>query len=213
MFELPSIESIPNLSVRDQARAALSLVFARLPLASHPAPVQEDPAACPNCGRLASSPRSPYCGEPCREEAGFVRQVRTGLREGWLHDEDKQVALGQVLWHLLGGGRPFRQSIIPESSRKRALARSGGLCAQCGAPATAFDHEGSGCNRDINLRPVCAACAETRPFGDPDLLAQSETQNRLRQIAERIDSPAPLRPCDDSETWDWRAYLVRRVSS
>ena len=207
---LPPAPGLESLPIRDQARAVLSLVFEHLPASADEIP--EDPTTCPNCDCPAASTRSPYCGEACREEAGFVRQVRTGLREEWLRDEEKQIALGQVLWHLLGGGRPFRQSIIPESAKKRALARTGGLCASCGERATGFDHEGSGCNRDINLRPVCANCAETKPFGDPGLLARPEIQTRLRNLAARIGADAAVRVCDDAEIWDWRAYLARRIS-
>lgn len=208
-YHLPPAQGIESLPIRDQARAVLSLVFERLPASTSEVP--EDPTTCPNCGGPATSTRTPYCGEACREEAGFVRQVRTGLREEWLLDEEKQVALGQVLWHLLGGGRPFRQSIILESSKKRALARTGGLCVSCGAPAVGFDHEGSGCNRDINLRPVCAACTQTKPFGDPEFLAGPEIQAQLQGLAERIGADAAVRGCDDAETWDWRAYLARRI--
>lgn len=210
---IPPREGIERLPVRDQARAVLSFVFERYPLSEYPTPDPECPETCPSCGQPSNGTRSPYCGVACREEAGFVRQVRSGLVDGWLEDEEKQVALGQVLWHLLGGGRPFRQSIIPESSRKRALARSEGRCAACGAPATAFDHLGSGCNRDINLRAVCEACAETRPFGAPSLLARPEIQNQLQHLAERIGADPALRGCDDAATWDWRDYLAKRVKS
>ncbi|MGV3616750.1 MAG: HNH endonuclease [Fimbriimonas sp.] len=205
---LPATADLPNLEVKDQARAALSFVFERMPVTVPLPEVPPDPATCPNCDRVATSTRSPYCGEACREEAGFVRQVRAGIAEGWLLDEEKQVALGQVLWHVLGGGRPFRQSIIPESSKKRALARSEGRCQGCGAPATTFDHSGSGCNRDINLRVVCATCSETFPFGDPRVLARAAGQ--IDRLAARIGPASAVRCCDDAESWDWRAYVAER---
>lgn len=210
---LPPLSGIAALEPRDQARAVLRCVFDLLPLPSYQDPIQEDPTTCPNCGQPSNGTRSPYCGVDCREEAGFVRQLRAGLGEGWMKDEEKQVALGQVLWHVLGGGRPFRQSIIPESSRRRALNRTEGKCDVCGAPATAFDHMGSGCNRDINLRAVCANCTSTHAFGDPAFLARPEIQARLRSLAERTGAHPALRVCDDAAKWDWRAYLTKRLSS
>lgn len=204
---LPKLSDIEALAPGDQARAVLALVL-RTPQFVEPKPT--NPLLCPNCDAPTPSTRSPYCGEACREQSSFVRQMREGLRLGWLADEEKQLALGQVLWHVLDGGRPFRQSIILESSKKRALKRTDGKCEHCGAPAVAFDHSGSGCNRDINLRPVCAACSETIPFGDPTHLAKPGVCARLQDLADRIGAEVAVRCCDDAATWDWRAYLRQR---
>jgi len=144
--------------------------------------------------------------------AGFVRQFRTGLVEEWLLLPEKQVALGQVLWHVLGGGRPLRLAISPERSRRKALEKAEGLCAACGAPATTVDHIGSGCNRTSNLRAVCDDCCTDRPFADPRVLQQPGYSNMLTDIACRIQSSEPLRCCDDAGTWDWRTYLKLRMS-
>ncbi len=139
-----------------------------------------------------------------------MRQFRAGLVEETVFDEQRQAALGQVLWHALGGGYPGRNALVPEKARARVFERTGERCEACGAPATTFDHIGSACNRPINLRPMCEDCAETKPFGDPTFLAQPEVVEKLRRIAARIGSPAPLRCCDNAESWDWRAYLSQR---
>ncbi len=186
----------------DQARWALSLLrmaeseSTALPVA---------PTQCPNCGSPAASTKSPYCGPDCREEASFVRQFRAGLSAGWISDPEKQLALGQNLWRLLGGGWPYRQTLILERSKAKALSRTGGLCQTCGAPATSFDHINTACNRDINLRPVCAQCTQTRPFHDAAFA--SAVAPRLAALAARIVSEVPLRASDDAEAWDWRAFL------
>jgi hypothetical protein len=104
----------------------------------------EDPCLCPNCGADCQSAASPYCGDPCREEAAFVRQFRRALAEGAVFDPERRNMIAQAFWHALGGGYPARVALVPESARKQVLKRTGGLCEICGAPAVTFDHEGSG---------------------------------------------------------------------
>jgi hypothetical protein len=66
------------------------------------------------------------------------------LATGALSDLDRQVAMGQKLWHLLGGGYPLRVSLVGQKDLDKFLLKSGGLCAECGNPATTYDHLGSG---------------------------------------------------------------------
>ncbi len=169
-----------------------------------------DALTCPNCDVKREKPRSPYCGEHCREMAGFVRQFRSGIALGWIHEPEKQVALGQVLWHVLGGGRPLRVQIAPARARETALKRENGTCQSCGGPATTVDHIGSGCNRPINLRAVCETCCTDRAFGDPHVAEREGFHPMVSEISTRISSPVPLRCCDDAETWDWREFLKSR---
>ncbi|RYG22519.1 hypothetical protein EON82_16845 [bacterium] len=195
--------------IGDAARAVLRLVLER-PI-SVSTLIDIDARACPNCGESVDSARSPYCGTECREIAGFVRNVRSGLREGTLQDPDRQLALGQILWRILGGGLPYRNSLITEKDLARLFRKYDGLCVECGAPATTVDHiESRHCNRTGNLRPKCDACAETKPFGAQAVLNRPETQTLLDDLGPRIASEVPLRPCDDAETWDWRAYVAQR---
>ncbi len=205
--DLPPLE-FDRVLLGDAARAILRLVLER-PVTASP-PIEPDPAVCPNCGQPASSTRSPYCGTDCRELAGFVRSFRSGLRDGTLSDPEKQLALGQVLWRILGGGLPFRNSLISEKDLARLYKKSEGRCEECGAPATTVDHRGSHCNRTSNLRPMCDACATTKPFGSELVLQRPPVQALLTEMANRIAAEEPLRPCDDAETWDWRAYVSAR---
>lgn len=101
-------------------------------------------AACPNCGSTLTSTRTPYCSAYCREVSAFVRQFRSGLQDGTILGEDRQVALGQKFWHLAGGGYPLRISLISEKDKLKIIAKKGGLCELCGSPATALDNVGSG---------------------------------------------------------------------
>lgn len=197
---------------KSSARVVLARLIASLPAGDFPPPVPRDPRTCPNCGDAVASTWSPYCGESCRETAAFIRHVRAGIVEGSLEDPERQAALGQVLWHLLGGGRPLRLSLVPDRAIARVIAREAGRCQACGAPATTVDHIATGCNRPINLRAVCARCTKTRPFGDPALLEDPAFGRRIGEFAARIGAPDPLRVCDDAASWDWREYLLARKS-
>ena len=176
-------------------------------------PTPADPMACPNCGKAFSNEKSPYCSPDCREEAAFVRHIRSGLYAELIENQEKQSTLGQVFWTLIGGGFPLRQSTIPEKTTKLVMARHGGKCELCDTPATKVDHIRTGCNRPINLRPVCDSHQRTRPFGDPALLESVRVQSILERLAPRIVSPQPLHSCDDAATWDWRAFLNSRKAN
>jgi ribosomal protein S27AE len=97
---------------------------------------------CPNCGEECSVPSSPYCTPRCREEAAFVRQLRGAVASGW--DPERQIALGEKLWRILGGGYPRRVARVEARSLERILERKGRRCEECGGQATMVDHLGSG---------------------------------------------------------------------
>lgn len=107
-------------------------------------PFEPSPTVCPNCGEPCDNLRSPYCGDDCRLEAALVRQLRNGLVEGQAFVPERQLGMGQALWHLLGGGYPYRQTLATKSTIAQAMKRTGGRCEVCGEEATTFDHVGSG---------------------------------------------------------------------
>ncbi len=133
-------------SEESKARGTLSWVIsAALASGSQPRDViPTDPTTCPNCGVAMGLERSPYCSDKCREEAAFVRQLRGSLQSGVAFEEERQVALGQKLWRILGGGLPLRQALVPEKTRLQVIKRYEGRCDVCGAPAVTIDHTGSG---------------------------------------------------------------------
>ena len=135
-----------NRDVSEQARGALGILACEAIAASTGTGDAwvANPQTCPNCGTIATSNRTPYCSECCKQEAAFVRQVRHGLANGSIADRERQVAFGQKFWHLLGGGYPLRQSLVLERTRKKVFERTRGLCERCGAPAVAVDHISSG---------------------------------------------------------------------
>ena len=143
------LSQLPQIGQSDdpdeQIRSVLSPVVERaLTSGSGQTPVPSDPATCPNCGGPATSDKSPYCCSLCRETAGFVRQFRASVESGQVFDPERQVALGQALWNLQGGGFPRRQMMVPKRVIAKVIERDGGVCTVCGAPATEIDHTGSG---------------------------------------------------------------------
>lgn len=140
--------------------------------------------------------------------ASFIRQARSAIQTNVIEDPERQLGLGQTLWHLLQGGYPHRLTLIPESARKRVIAQRNALCETCGGDGTTFDHIKTACNRPINLRLVCQNCSVTRLFNDPQHLAQTSVENILGQVQNRVQASDPVQPCDDAQSWDWRAYIA-----
>lgn len=143
---------LPPLSVLDEegdmdtrTRAVLGLMLERAARGfSDVSIVPEDPSTCPNCSAPVPSTRSPYCGEWCREVSGFIRQFRQGVTTGSVADPERQAALGQKLWRMLGGGLPRRLALIPTRAWERELEKRGRTCESCGAPAVTLDNMGGG---------------------------------------------------------------------
>ena len=127
-----------------QARAALAILVRSALESAHGEPRRPDPTTCPNCGAACDSDRTPYCSEACKETSAFVRQLRGNLESGALLDPERQIALGEKFWWVLGGGRPRRVAMIPERSLARVLGHRKGACEVCGEPAITVDHCGSG---------------------------------------------------------------------
>ena len=198
-----------SADLEEQSRCMLRLVIgSSVSTIQAVCPVR--PETCPNCDAINLSEKSPYCGPKCRELAGFVRQVRAAMASGAIHDLERQTALGQVLWSLLGGGYPLRVELVQARVKEQVLQRAEGRCEACAAPATEIDHAKTACNRPINLRAVCKDCSKTRPFGDPGIINANPL---IEEIALRSGAPAPVRCCDDPQDWNWREYLNLRKNA
>jgi len=106
--------------------------------------IELNAGACPNCETPTASSRTPYCCVDCKETAAFVRQIRAAIADGSILNLERQMNFGQKWWSLQGGGYPRRQLMVPAKTIAKVIARDGGVCAICGAPATEIDHTGSG---------------------------------------------------------------------
>ena len=133
----------PEESLELRARRVLQLI-AESPSQPIAQPSVYGPELCPNCGTATASRTSPYCSAGCKDKAAFVRQFRAALSTEAVFEPEKQLALGQKLWALLGGGLPYRESLIPNSALKQVRKRSEGRCEICGEPAERIENFGSG---------------------------------------------------------------------
>ncbi|MBL8048084.1 MAG: hypothetical protein JNJ45_05325 [Chthonomonas sp.] len=198
--------ALPPVAVGDSAACGASVVHLALFEAIPGSINKRGPEMCANCGVEPHGKRSPFCGESCRSISSVVRQTRGAILSGAITDPERQLGLGQTLWHQLGGGFPHRLTLIPEAGRVRTLRQKGGVCAHCGEAATTFDHIKTACNRPINLLAVCQNCQVTRPFHHPEVLAAPTLD--LEQVQGRVWAETALLPCDDPLKWDWRAYMA-----
>lgn len=206
-------ESLPSArdssqTVEDHARSVLFLLL----VATYGSTVISSKGVnlCPNCDGPVEKPSSPYCCETCRDRAAFVRQFRAAIDSETVLDAEKQTVFGERLWWLLGGGLPMRDSRIPESAKRQVIKRSGGKCEFCPNEMMTIENFGSGCNRPLHLRAVCATCSRTKPFGDAAFSQSPAAQAILTDLRQRIHAELPLKPCDDPVHWDWRTYVARR---
>ena len=210
--ELPEIGASehPDEQTRAVLRAVVDRVVAGVVAVD---PVPADPSTCPNCGSPCQAQRTPFCSGHCRAQAAFVRQFRTLLVTGPLFEVSRQLGMGESLWDVVVGGFPRRQFIVPPRVVVKVIEREAGKCQMCGGEAVTVEHEGSGCSRPINLRPVCASCNRAARFGrrgfdlDPDLAPVFD------EIATRVAPEQAIRACDDASAWDWRAFLRDRKTS
>lgn len=196
-------------SIEDQVRSVLHLLVPYADDSSARA-LHGDASQCPNCDGPIENLSSPYCSETCRNQAAFIRQFRGAVASGIILNPEKQVAFGERLWWLLGGGLPMRESRIPESAKRQVIKRCSGLCEFCGAPMTTIENFGSGCNRPLHLRAVCSDCSKTKQYGDLEFGHSPKVVHLLHDFSLRINAPLPLRSCDDPDNWDWREYVARR---
>lgn len=144
-MNVPSHDALDSdVDIETKTRAVLSLLSDRGQRKPSTPRSAVDPATCPNCDAPCDLARTPYCCDECREMAAFVRQFRAAIENGTIGSEDRQAALGQKLWHLLGGGYPRRDALVSARVRAQVIQREGGRCQECGAKATTIDHSGSG---------------------------------------------------------------------
>ncbi|MGH3802147.1 MAG: HNH endonuclease, partial [Pseudonocardiaceae bacterium] len=100
--------------------------------------------------------------------------------------------------HLLGGGYDETARAVPEWLRRVTLAVNGGRCRRCNvAPATEVDHIAGPSAAPSNLQGLCHSChiAKTKESHKP---IGPEHEPILAEVRRRVDSPIPLRVCDDA---------------
>lgn len=180
---------------------------------------------CADCEQeilLDGKPRTPFCGDLCKERSSLVRYergllIRLAEEPGFKIDEDIEYALMIRRAHVLGGGYGHDKHKIPPETRAQVIARDGGKCVKCGNPGQEIDHI-SGPSPDLaNLQLLCTPCHRAKtdqnlvPISADD--PEQETQRQMiSEIQTRIHSLVPLKVCDSPEWKDiWRAELAKRA--
>jgi hypothetical protein len=184
-------------------------------------PIAWHPATCPNCDRAPGEAESLFCGELCRQEASFVRYVRSAIATGRIANRGVlRLGLGTQLIMLANGGYATRARTVAPDVRVAVRKRESGRCRLCGDPGTAIDHIAGDDSRIANLQLLCTECNTNKMAAGvvvitreshPESFAFIERQRK--RLAARSASERVLRICDDEQEWkaQWREHRRRAI--
>lgn len=166
---------------------------------------------CVNCsGPIPWSRRIKiYCGHFCKEQAKDIRWIRSTRIRGVFNDPDVAIARRTRIAHLNSGGYLALGRRIPIETRFAVMRRYQEKCAACGEPDVGtheIDHISNSSNELENLQLLCVPCHRAKTLEnivslDEDDPRREEIEIHAQELRERVFSPEPLRPCDDSENW------------
>ncbi len=175
---------------------------------------------CLNCDGLMPPQMRPgtlFCSEICKERADTVRYARRVDRDGRINDPLVAEALRtKMAFAVTNGGYPRMLRDLDAQTRKTVLERDGGRCGLCGQPGTEIDHIAGSSSVLSNLQLLCHEChtAKTQENFRP-IEPGSQADKIWSELMARINSPEPLRECDDEVTWPsrWRQIAAERRSA
>ncbi|HEA65173.1 MAG TPA: HNH endonuclease [Candidatus Aminicenantes bacterium] len=163
---------------------------------------------CVNCDRVIPWNRriKLFCSDICREEADFVRYVRSCKKDGRIERTDVQETIQIMFAHIASGGYPRKERHIPKQLREAVIARFNGLCAICGNPGSDIDHIDGNSNDLNNLQLLCRSCHNKKTKEKIKILTPGdkryfEVLEKRQNLDFRIDSPEPNLECDDEVNW------------
>jgi hypothetical protein len=179
------------------------------------------PFRCPNCNEVIPfrKPIRIYCCQLCGDEARLVRYVRRCKREAKLDDPDVLDAIQTKFAHIMGGGYPLEERIVPASTRQCVIERAKGRCEKCGGEGKEIDHIQGNSNDPENLQLLCRECHKEKTFRNfvsitPDLENYQELEAKRTWLIMRIEAEIPILDCDNDETWKQRyRYMVNKRNS
>lgn len=173
---------------------------------------------CLNCDGEIKYPTSPvlYCSQCCKQEAELIRYARACNEVGRVEYEDVQQAIQIKLAHVLAGGYDRKRRTVSQELRDQVFERDQRECVICGEEGNEIDHINGPDNCLVNLQLLCSDChrnktLESIEVADPDDPRYAVIEERYKKILERIESPIPLRLCDQDD-WSekWRDYTTER---
>lgn len=165
---------------------------------------------CSSCGVAwladGTAPQA-YCSLNCSSTAKAVRYGRQKAAEwrGQQMPEDIRYALRIKIAHALNGGYDEDARRLPADTRQAVHNRDRSRCVLCGAPGTEIDHIDGPDSSLTNLRLLCTPCHRTVTEAHLRPVTESRHLELRDAIITRINSPEPIRPCDEPN-WNWRAW-------
>ena len=166
--------------------------------------------SCVNCDQtfVVSKHATLYCSQRCRQDAKLIRYVRACLKDGRTNDPLVLEAINTRFAFARSekGYYDEKARRVSPIKKKQVKERDGGLCRLCGAIGTEIDHiEGDSDSLD-NLQLLCHDCHSEKTEAKmipvtSDHERYDEILARENELRSRIESPTPLRPCDDENDW------------
>jgi hypothetical protein len=158
-----------------------------------------------------------FCSEICRQRADTVRYGRRIYRDGRIKDALVADAFRTKMAFAvteIGYAEAGRE--LDSETRRSVIERDGGKCVMCGKPGTEIDHVVDSSLELMNLQLLCHDChaRKTRQNFRP-IEPGSRAEVIWTQLMDRIQSPVPLRPCDDEVAWpsSWKKITAERRSA
>lgn len=172
------------------------------------------PGCCANCDQpLAGQPRL-YCSEVCQQTAITVRYWRRVMADGRIKRGDVVDAIKMRMAHILAGGYPSKERSLPPELREAVKIRDMDKCRSCGSLGDEIDHIAGNENTLNNLQLLCHDCHHAKTierFGTPS----AEQLIIAYRLEDRARASAPLRLCDDQDSWKPSLYqaLLRQTTA
>jgi len=175
---------------------------------------------CLNCDGLMppqTRPGTLFCSEICKQRADTVRYARRVYRDGRIKDPLVAEALRtKMAFAVTDGGYPSMLRDLDAETRNEVIERDASRCVLCGQPGNEIDHIAGNSSKLDNLQLLCHDChtAKTQENFRP-IEPGSEADRIWSELMARINSPEPLRECDDEESWPsrWRQIAAGRRSA
>ncbi len=151
-----------------------------------------------------------FCGKLCQYTAETIRYARRSIKNG-NYGSDPLVT--QAIDIRIGAfisnesRYPYEERKLTPEQREAIFIRDNYTCQiggpSCTGKATGIDHINGSSSDPSNLRAACNTCNMGRLKRVP---APPEQAKIIHAVWERINSPEPMRECDDDVVWQnvWR---------
>lgn len=167
--------------------------------------------SCVNCGQVfvVSKHAALYCSQRCHEDAKLVRYARACIKDGRINDPlvYNAIRTREAFAYSKKGYYDEKARRVAREVRTAVTELDKGLCRMCGAVGTDVDHIDGDSNDLDNLQLLCDDCHDEKTRSNMAIVAPGderyeEVRARASELWSRIESPVPLRPCDDEANWN-----------